>query len=127
MADFLYTDKYENSIKKILIDDQLQGKFIFKNGVWVPICINDDCKELIKERHLCRKHLKEQNQIMEGTVIKRGNNEYIKTGDKWVIVCKICKRPSVKKTGYCVEHENYTGSSRTVGTIEDIIRNFARG
>jgi len=124
MGDFLICDKEEGSIKTVLIDDQLYSKSIFKNGVWTPICIHGDCLLYPKERHLCRKHLKEEDSIPEGMIIKKGLVEYIKVGVKWVSTCKICKSPSVKKTGFCLEHSSYIGTQETIGSISDIMRDF---
>ncbi len=124
MGDFLICDKEEGSIKTVFIDDQLYDKCVFKNGVWTPVCIHETCEEYPKERHLCRKHLKEENSIPEGMIIQKGSINYIKTGIKWVPVCKICKNASVKKTGYCLEHSNYKNTGETMGSIVDIMRDF---
>jgi hypothetical protein len=123
MTDFLTNSKKENSIKKVYIDDHLHSKTIYRNGVWVPVCIKDSCTEVPVRNDLCKTHIRETALIEPGTIVSKGSIKYVWSGVKWKLKCVICSEIA-DKSGYCQKHSSLKSSGTDIGSIADIYQSI---
>ena len=121
--DFVTSLKKENSIKTVYIDNNLASKHIYKNNIWVPVCIKENCVKYVVKNDLCNKHLKEQQLIEEGTIVIKSGIYYVWSNYKWSIKCEIvtCKFAATK-TGYCTDHDSFKNTINKFSSVTDIYK-----